>query len=186
MKKNNLYIGLLHYPVLNQHNKIITTSITNLDIHDLARLVATYNLGGYYLIQPLPKQRELFNELIDFWKKDRALKYNIHRSQAFRKIYIVSSLEECINNITTTEAKPKIIVTGARLVSNISYTQVRKMKDKETMLLLFGTGWGLADDVINKADYQLEPIKGEGSYNHLSVRSAASIIIDRICSKKWW
>ena len=47
-------------------------------------------------------------------------------------------------------------------------------------VLVFGTAWGLAEELIELCDYTLEPIKGAGSYNHLSVRSAASIYLDRL------
>ncbi|MCK4696288.1 MAG: RNA methyltransferase, partial [Candidatus Cloacimonetes bacterium] len=32
--------------------------------------------------------------------------------------------------------------------------------------------------------YILKPIKGVGNYNHLSVRSAAAIVLDRLTSEK--
>ena len=47
-------------------------------------------------------------------------------------------------------------------------------------LLVFGTGWGLTDELLARADYVLRPIYGAGEYNHLSVRSAVSIILDRL------
>jgi hypothetical protein len=47
-------------------------------------------------------------------------------------------------------------------------------------LLVFGTAWGLAEPFISEADYILEPISGRTDYNHLSVRSAAGIILDRL------
>jgi hypothetical protein len=45
---------------------------------------------------------------------------------------------------------------------------------------LFGTGWGLTEELFDRADFILEPIKGSGDYNHLSVRTAAAIILDRL------
>jgi hypothetical protein len=47
-------------------------------------------------------------------------------------------------------------------------------------LLVFGTAWGLAEAFISEADYILEPITGSPDYNHLSVRTAAGIILDRL------
>ncbi|MCI5121902.1 MAG: RNA methyltransferase, partial [Candidatus Electrothrix sp. AUS4] len=35
-----------------------------------------------------------------------------------------------------------------------------------------------------QADATLPPIKGVGAYNHLSVRSAASICMDRLCGDR--
>jgi hypothetical protein len=57
-------------------------------------------------------------------------------------------------------------------------TRIRKGED--AFLLLFGTGWGLLEEDIEAADYRLLPIHGAGEFNHLSVRSAVSIILDRI------
>ena len=34
-------IGLVHYPIYNKHGDIITTALTNYDIHDLARSATT-------------------------------------------------------------------------------------------------------------------------------------------------
>jgi len=46
-------------------------------------------------------------------------------------------------------------------------------------LMLFGTGWGLTQEVKDSSDHVLAPIEGKG-YNHLSVRSAVAIILDRL------
>ena len=45
---------------------------------------------------------------------------------------------------------------------------------------MLGTGWGLTDEIMSMADVTLEPILGPTDYNHLSVRSAAAIILDRL------
>jgi hypothetical protein len=48
------------------------------------------------------------------------------------------------------------------------------------VVLAFGTAWGLSDAFMDAADYILDPLAGEGAYNHLSVRSAVAIILDRL------
>jgi len=179
----SINICLVHYPIKNQNSEIITTSITNLDVHDIARLSTTYNLDGYYIVQPLKRQKELFQELIDYWKKGVGANYNSHRARAFQKVKIVASIEECIQEIGL-DKEPIVVATGANIQGNIGYSQLRELAETRDILILFGTGWGLDDSIIDKAHYRLEPIKGVGDYNHLSVRSAASIIIDRLCSGK--
>ena len=52
--------------------------------------------------------------------------------------------------------------------------------------LIFGTGWGLTEEMVKSCDYILEPVWGRGDFNHLSVRSAASIILDRLLAEEWW
>ena len=53
-------------------------------------------------------------------------------------------------------------------------------QDDLPTLLLFGTGWGLADSILDRVDHCLAPIRGGSDYNHLSVRSAAAITLDRL------
>lgn len=48
------------------------------------------------------------------------------------------------------------------------------------LVLVLGTGWGLVEEILEKADVILEPIRGMGDYNHLSVRAAAAIMLDRL------
>ncbi|MEI7817822.1 MAG: RNA methyltransferase, partial [Desulfuromonadales bacterium] len=37
MTCNNLAIALVHYPVYNKHHEVVTSALTNLDQHDIAR-----------------------------------------------------------------------------------------------------------------------------------------------------
>ena len=68
---SELYLGLLHYPVRNKRGQIITTSVTSLDLHDIARLCATYELPRYYVIQPDESQQRLVQEMCI---RDRAMR----------------------------------------------------------------------------------------------------------------
>jgi hypothetical protein len=47
------------------------------------------------------------------------------------------------------------------------------------VLLLFGTGNGMAEDLLAACDYLLPPLRA-GGYNNLSVRAAVAIILDRL------
>jgi hypothetical protein len=74
------------------------------------------------------------------------------------------------------------VATGASShPKNIDFDFLRKLlKDTNTpFFILFGTGWGLTREVKDSSDYILAPIEGKG-YNHLSVRSAVAIILDRL------
>ncbi|MDD4321073.1 MAG: RNA methyltransferase, partial [Acidaminococcaceae bacterium] len=53
---------------------------------------------------------------------------------------------------------------------------------QEPIFLLLGTGFGMEKETMAKFDLILEPIWGPGSYNHLCVRSAAAIMLDRLAS----
>jgi hypothetical protein len=54
------------------------------------------------------------------------------------------------------------------------------LRSDRPYLLALGTAWGLSEDFIAEADHVLDPILGDTDYNHLSVRSAAAIMLDRL------
>ncbi|HNS66480.1 MAG TPA: RNA methyltransferase, partial [Mesotoga infera] len=51
---NNIYLALIHYPVLGRHANIVSSAVTNLDVHDISRTCRTYNIKGYYVVSNLP------------------------------------------------------------------------------------------------------------------------------------
>ncbi|HDD35301.1 MAG TPA: RNA methyltransferase [Candidatus Desulfofervidus auxilii] len=185
MKENkHIYIGLVHYPVFNKLKEVIITAVATVNIHDIARLAKTYELGGYFIINPLEDQHALVKRFLNHWLNGYGGKYNPLRIPPLRLVHCVYSIEEAIEHIKMEwKSKPKIIVTSARSYPHqLRYNEAKKLiKRKETpFFLLFGTAWGLAKDLISQADYVLKPIYGVGDYNHLSVRTAAAIILDRL------
>lgn len=183
-----VYIALIHYPVYNKDLKTIVSAFTNLDAHDIARAAKTFGIKQFYLVNPVEEQQELVKRVIDHWIKGPGVDFNPTRKAALDIVNIKSSLEETVENIEINEGKkPKIIVTDARLKNNmIGYMELRNkiFKEDSPFLILFGTGWGLTEEVISAADYILKPIKGYNDFNHLSVRSAVAIILDRLLSCK--
>ncbi|MBQ3286646.1 MAG: tRNA (guanosine(37)-N1)-methyltransferase TrmD [Firmicutes bacterium] len=186
-KPFRLYAALLHFPVYDKKRHVINTSLTNLDLHDISRAAATYALSGYYLVQPLTGQRELIAQLIDHWQTGFGHKYNPDRETALSLAHAVPYLEDAVADIKEKDGvAPRLIATGAGLERDLTgYGEMRRLMQKEggSFLLLFGTGWGLTREVIDGADFRLPPIYGREGYNHLSVRSAASIIIDRLLGR---
>jgi len=187
-KNLKVYIALIHYPVYNKDLKKIVTAFTNLDAHDIARAGKTYGVKKLYLVNPVSDQRELVKRVIDHWTVGPGVKFNPSRKEALEIVEVNESIEEIIEDIEKTEnIRPKVVVTDARIKSNmVGYKKLREkiFNDDKPFLILFGTGWGLIEEVINSADYILKPIKGYNDFNHLSVRSAAAIILDRLLSSK--
>ncbi len=185
-----VYVGLVHYPIYNKNGKIVTTAITNFDIHDISRTSRTYNISKYFLIHPNESQVLLAKEIMDYWQKGYGAQYNPDRCEAFKLLTIVENIEMAVAAIETQEGKsPIVITTDARIYPNtVSYTFMRNKieTDEIPILLLFGTGWGIEKDTMSKFDYILEPIYGPCDYNHLSVRAAVAIILDRLLGEKWW
>lgn len=189
LNKPNVYIGLLHYPVYNKRMEVISTSITNLDIHDIARTACTYDIRRYYVIHPLETQRSLIGDILDYWQCGYGAQYNSDRKKAFERVNLIPSLEDTLEDIRReTGQTPLTVTTDARVYPNtVGYMNLReKLTDGRPYLILFGTGWGIEKETMLKTDYILEPIYGPGEYNHLSVRSAVAIILDRLLGEEWW
>jgi hypothetical protein len=181
-----LYIALLHYPVCNKKGKVVTTAIANMDIHDIARAAKTYGVTNFYVINPIDAQQELARKIMGHWQEGFGATYNPSRKEAFDLVRIKSCLDEVIADIATQSGhKPQTIVTGANLQHGLlTFLELKVMLKSNCLpyLLIFGTGSGLTSELVKSADYRLEPIKGEGHYNHLAVRSAIAIILDRLAS----
>jgi len=180
-----MYIGLVHYPVLNKHGETVQTSVTNLDIHDISRSAVTYGVKNYFIITPDVEQARHVEKIRDFWLRGDGRSYNQDRSWALEVISIQDSVKSTIDIITTQEAmQPIVISTTARFIEDqISFEKMNDiLMQGRPVLLLFGTGYGLTADLHQKADFVLQPVKGIGDYNHLSVRSALAVILDRITS----
>ncbi len=179
-----VYVGLLHYPTLDKGGRVITTAVTNMDLHDIARLARTYDLAGYFVIQPLELQQRLVRKLISYWREGHGGGYNVTRKEAFEKVTLVGELEEALAAIEReTGRRPTIVGTSARRKEDtVSAGELReRMGEGGSWLIVFGTGWGVEPGYLDQvADLVLEPIRGEAEYNHLSVRTAAAIIIDRL------
>ncbi len=178
-----LDLALVHYPVLNKNNEIIGSAVTNLDIHDIARVSRTYGVDNYYIVTPIVDQQQLVGQIIDHWQKGHGAQYNPDRKEAFSIIQSVDDLSSLYEIVEEKwQQKPMVLATSARRNANtIEIDKVRKLlADDVPVLLLFGTGWGLAPEVLSQVDGALPPVGSEQDYNHLSVRSAASIMLDRL------
>jgi hypothetical protein len=185
-----VYIGLVHYPIYNKNGEVITTAITNFDIHDIARTARTYNINKYYIIHPLESQVSLAKEIMDYCQTGYGGGYNPDRREAFKILELIPSIEQAIEDIYEKYGvRPLIITTDARKYNNtISYKEMRHKIENGTVpcLVLFGTGWGIENSVMKNFDYILEPIYGSCDYNHLPVRAAVAVILDRLLGEVWW
>ena len=181
-----VYIALVHYPAYNNRLEVISTAFKSIDAHDISRDATTYGVKKFYLINPVEEQRRLAGRLVDHWIEGEGRSFNETKSKAFGIITIMSTIEEAVEQIEEIEGKkPKIVVTDARFSDDmIGYRVLREkiFENTEPFLILFGTGWGLTLETIKAADYVLKPISGYSEFNHLSVRSAAAIVLDRLLS----
>lgn len=182
-----LSVALVHHPVLDRFGGIQTTALTNLDVHDIARSSRTYGCAAFYIVTPVQAQIDQARAIVGFWEGEAGQKRNKDRTEAMRRVQVVTTVDEAIAADTTAGGqRPLIIVTSARPQGTVPYSHLRERLDEGAhALVLFGTGSGLADSVHELADLVLAPIVGPADddgtrWNHLSVRSAAAIILDRL------
>ena len=108
------YIGLVHGPIRSKDDKEITTSVTNLDIHDIARTARTFGFKRYFIITPIKNQQAMVKKILGFWEADSGLIYNPDRKNALAEAEVIDSIELAIAEITRIEGKKScVVVTGA-------------------------------------------------------------------------
>jgi hypothetical protein len=179
-----LFAALIHYPVLDRNGRIVTSAITSLDIHDLARSARTFGLRAMFVVHPIAEQRDFARAVVDHWRFDHGRRYDSRRREALETIKIVADLEQAVAEARALAAAPVLVVhTSAQTTGGMSARALRERMESDeapAVMLLFGTGFGLAPSVRERADIALAAVQGPGDYNHLSVRAAASIVFDRL------
>ncbi len=182
-----LSVALLHHPVKNKNGEIITSAVTNLDLHDIARIAKTYGVESFYVVTPLEDQRALVEKIVSHWIDGWGGTYNPKRKAALSLVKVKDSLTQVVEEIKAeTGTDVRVVVTCAtEKLHALRFKDFRDRLDNpaNAYLLAFGTAWGLTDEFIESSDFVLEPIKGKTEYNHLPVRSAVAIILDRLLGR---
>jgi tRNA (guanine37-N1)-methyltransferase len=179
------HLALVHHPVVDRTGAVVTTSLTNFDIHDLARSSLTYGLAGYHIVTPIASQRDKAAHIAQLWIDDA---HGEHRARALALVHTAASIEDVIAEIDAAHgAAPVVVATSARASSfpgaerrSPAELAAEAAVNPAPLLVLLGTGWGLADALIPSVSRVLAPIEGTSDWNHLSVRSAGAILLDRL------
>ena len=184
------YLILAHHPVLDRNGEVVTTSVTNLDIHDIARSCATYGLGGYLPVSPIRLRREKIDRIIKMWQEEISQAGSADREQALGTISVDDSVESALAEIERRHgSKPWVVATSAQKgeAETVGYEALAAQRiagGSRPMAILLGTGWGLDKSMYSLANQTLLPLEGGGKFNHLSVRSAAAAILDRLFGQR--
>jgi tRNA (guanine37-N1)-methyltransferase len=213
------YVALVHHPVLDKSGAVVTSAVTNFDLHDIARSSRTFGLAGYFVVTPVGAQQDKVRHIARMWQEQVELD---HRSSALELVRPAASLEEVLAaiaaetgaaagqagqgagqagepsagpsvalgggalagprlppvRVVATSANPRSFPTIPHLTAPELIAHARA--DERPVLLVFGTGWGLAESINPLLEQVLSPIDGRPEWNHLSVRSAVAIILDRL------
>lgn len=180
----DLYLVLLHHPVLDKNGLVVTTALTNMDIHDIARSARTFGVRNFYVAHPIRALQALAAKIMEHWESGYGSTYNLTRKDALSLVRLERDIDSVLMSIEHAGGvRPRLVVTSARAgAGRTTFSELRAQLESssEPHLIVLGTGWGLTDEIMAMADVILEPIAGATDYNHLSVRSAAAIILDRL------
>ena len=183
-------VVLLHYPISNRSDEVITTAVTNMDIHDISRSCRTYEVDHYYLVTPIIEQKELVDRILAHWHLPKSQEWHPDRFEALSRVQLLPTFEAVKADLISRypDQKLEVAMPDARPLPNqLDYEQTRKQWDGEpeigTKIIVLGTGWGVSPEFFPEVHTYLAPIYGplgKAGYNHLSVRAAAAIILDRL------
>jgi hypothetical protein len=181
-------LALVHYPVIrDRFGAVGATSVTPLNVHDLARAARTYGVTPLYVVTPLLSQQALIGRILGHYRAGHGAAANPTRAEALRDVVLSGSINEALDDLSRRGGGyPTVVGTAARQgPKSIGYPELaaRIGRSAGTWLLLFGTGWGLAPEAAAQCDYFLGPVRGPGAFNHLPVRSAVAVILDRLFGK---
>lgn len=176
-----LYIALLHFPMRNREGQVVATALTSLDVPDIARTARTYGVHRFFIVHPLESQRRIAERLREFWLAEEEVP---SRREALELVAIRADLEEVYEEIAALEGQPPwMLGTTARAhllpYPKVSWEEARRRMREVPTLVLFGTGHGMTDELLAACDALLPAVRA-GGYNHLSVRAAVAIILDRL------
>jgi hypothetical protein len=182
-----IHLALLHHPVLNKQGSIVSTAVTNLDIHDNARTARTFGASSFHIVTPLDAQVELISRILKHWREGFGARRVPNRAEAMNLVKVSRSFDEAVSTIMNgRRGDPFIVATSARKrdkTSSFEEIKGRMAIDPGPYLIVFGTGYGLAEEIFLTSDAVLDPIGDPAGWNHLSVRSAVAITLDRLVSR---
>ena len=180
----DLFVALVHHPVYDKNRTVVTSAVTNIDVPDIARSCRTYGSAGFYVVTPVDALRGLVRRVMQHWEADEQRDYNPSRNEALALVRLEADLEGVgIDVERRYGCLPRLLATSARRhAAAVTFAEMREKlaTDGPPWLMLLGTGSGLTDEVMERCEAVVEPIRGPGDYNHLSVRAAAAVLLDRL------
>jgi hypothetical protein len=176
--------ALVHHPVHDRQRAVVTSAITNLDLHDIARSSHTYGLSDLFIVHPVAAQRLLAERVREHWISGSGARRIPDRTPAISILRIVSTLDEALAQLGQGTELWVTSASGSGELLDFPAARAQLALDGPPVLIVFGTGWGLGDAITERATARLSSIRGRRAdgYNHLSVRAAAAIIFDRLLS----
>jgi hypothetical protein len=182
-------VVLLHHPVTNRQGVLGTTAVTNMDIHDLSRTCRTYEIDRFFLVSPLEEQGKWVDRILGYWQGGVAREWHPDRAEALARTRFVLDFDAALHELVSSfpGRAVEVVMPDARPLQNqVGYDQTRREWAAEPpgiKVIVLGTGWGVAPGFYPRVHRFLGPVygpRGDQGYNHLSVRAAGAVILDRL------
>lgn len=182
--RKEAFVSLVHSPVFDRNGQKNSTAIMGLDLHDISRACRTYGVKRFLVTTPIPAQRELARKIMKHWTEGYGSTFNPKRGEALKLIKLFPDMAKAAKWVSEKEhLKPYIIATSAKKrTDSLHWLELKRniLEMDRPVIFVFGTGWGLHDEIMEQCDAIMQPIKGGNlDYNHLSVRNAVAITLDR-------
>jgi len=180
------HLILRHDEVLGRGQSRLHASVTQVDLHDFSRLACTYGLGGFHCVSAMESQHRICQDIAEYWQNGSGRSYNPDRHQALALLQLHRSQQECLAAIEASQGAPALLVgTSAQETAASCDLEelLQNLPPERPLALQFGTSWGLSPEQLQACHAVLRPIQAHAPYNHLSVRCAAAILVDRLFAK---
>src|SRR6185312_9185978 len=88
--------ALVHYPVHDRVRAVVTSAITNLDLHDIARSALTFGLSDLFIVHPIAAQRLLAERVREHWISGSGARRIPDRTPAISLLRAVPTLDDAL------------------------------------------------------------------------------------------
>ena len=93
-------LALVHHPVLRDRAGTVgSTSVTPLNVHDLARAARTYGVSPFYVVTPLASQQALIGRILRHYLEGYGGEANPTRAEALRDVILTGSINEALDDL---------------------------------------------------------------------------------------
>ena len=165
---SGLYVALIHHPVYDRNRSVVTTALTNIDVHDIARSCCTFGARAFYVITPVDAHRALARRVVRHWQHGHGADYNPTRREALETRTARAEPRGRRNRHRTGDRRTAPADRDQRAGPPRGDGRSRaprgnRKRAEIPYLVLLGTGWGLTETVLARADRNLAPIRGPGA-----------------------
>ncbi|MEE9275891.1 MAG: RNA methyltransferase, partial [bacterium] len=99
----NVYIALLHHPVLNRAGEVVSSSVTGIDVHDMARAGRAYGAAGAFVVHPSAPQRRFARRMMDHFLRGPGREIHPMRAETLRSVEVAPDLDAAIERVEARE-----------------------------------------------------------------------------------